>query len=59
MAHDLAQRFVKRILDITALTANLTLATRNIRDFAPLGIALVDPWAPLASPESTDAELAR
>ena len=29
----------------TAVTRGLTLATRNIKDFAPFGVALFDPWA--------------
>lgn len=29
----------------TALAHELTLATRNVRDFAPFGIPLHDPWA--------------
>ena len=28
----------------SALARGATLATRNLRDFAPLGIATVDPW---------------
>jgi predicted nucleic acid-binding protein len=29
----------------TALVHELVLATRNVRDFAPLGIPIFDPWA--------------
>ncbi len=29
----------------TALVHGLTVATRNVRDFGPLGVALVDPWS--------------
>lgn len=32
----------------TALVAGLTLATRNVADFAGLGVALVNPFAPAA-----------
>ena len=30
----------------TAEAHNLTLATRNVKDFQRLGIALFDPWQP-------------
>lgn len=33
------------LLAATAFTHDLTLATRNIRDFRDLGIALFDPWS--------------
>jgi hypothetical protein len=33
----------------TAEAYRLTLVTRNIRDFAPLEISLLDPWQPVAS----------
>jgi hypothetical protein len=29
----------------TALEHRLTLVTRNVRDFAPMGVPLLDPWA--------------
>ena len=35
---------VDGILAATALEHDLTLATRNIRDFADLGVALLNPW---------------
>lgn len=75
LAHDLPERFAKRILPIdqaiaerwgdlmaqsrkssvalsvmdgffaaTALTNNLTLVTRNVRDFATFGVPLLNPW---------------
>jgi predicted nucleic acid-binding protein len=28
----------------TALVHDLTLATRNTRDFAPLGVPMLNPW---------------
>lgn len=28
----------------TALANDLTLVTRNVRDFAPFGVSLLDPW---------------
>ncbi|BAT58199.1 hypothetical protein GJW-30_1_00721 [Variibacter gotjawalensis] len=28
----------------TALEHELTMVTRNTRDFAPFGVALLDPW---------------
>ena len=28
----------------TALVHDLTLATRNARDFAPLGVPMLNPW---------------
>jgi predicted nucleic acid-binding protein len=27
------------------LDTNADIATRNVRDFAPLGVATIDPWA--------------
>jgi predicted nucleic acid-binding protein len=32
------------LLAATAFAHGLTLATRNIRDFRELGVALFDPW---------------
>ncbi len=32
------------LLAATALAHDLTLATRNIKDFEGLGIRLIDPW---------------
>jgi predicted nucleic acid-binding protein len=34
------------LIAATAAVHNLTLVTRNTRDFAPLGIPLLNPWAP-------------
>jgi predicted nucleic acid-binding protein len=31
-------------LAATAMTRRLTLATRNVKDFAPLGVPVFDPW---------------
>ena len=33
----------------TADSHELTLATRNVRDFEGLGISLFDPWTPLSA----------
>ena len=33
------------LIAATALVHGLTVATRNVADFAPTGVALVDPWA--------------
>ncbi len=33
----------------TALVHGMTLVTRNVDDFAPMGVALLDPWEPKAS----------
>lgn len=33
------------LISATALARNLTLVTRNIRDFADTGAAIVDPWS--------------
>jgi predicted nucleic acid-binding protein len=33
------------LLAATAFVHDLTLATRNIRDFNDLGVALFDPWS--------------
>ena len=32
------------LIAATALVHRLTVATRNVRDFEPLGVALIDPW---------------
>ena len=32
------------LIAATALVHNLTLATRNVRDFAGTGVRLVNPW---------------
>lgn len=34
------------LIAATALTHGLTVATRNIGDFEPMGVAIVDPWEP-------------
>lgn len=34
------------LIAATALEAGLTVVTRNVVDFAALGVDLVDPWAP-------------
>ncbi len=33
----------------TALVHGMTVATRNVADFAPMGVRLVDPWNPSSS----------
>jgi predicted nucleic acid-binding protein len=33
------------LIAATALIHGLTVVTRNIRDFEPMGVALLDPWA--------------
>lgn len=33
------------ILAATAMTYGLTMVTRNVRHFEPLGLSVVDPWA--------------
>ncbi len=33
------------LIAATAIVHGLTVATRNVADFAPTGVALVDPWA--------------
>jgi hypothetical protein len=33
------------LIAATALTNGLTLVTRNVADFAPMGLKLVNPWA--------------
>lgn len=37
---------IDSLLAATALQHNLTLVTRNVRDFAGLGLNLVNPWEP-------------
>jgi len=34
------------LIAATAMTHGLTIATRNIGDFAPTGVAFINPWAP-------------
>jgi predicted nucleic acid-binding protein len=37
---------IDSLLAATALHHNLTLVTRNVRDFAGLGLSLLNPWEP-------------
>lgn len=41
----LALHVMDGFLAATAMTRRLTLATRNVKDFAPLGVSLFDPWS--------------
>ncbi|MFE9582640.1 type II toxin-antitoxin system VapC family toxin [Nocardia sp. NPDC006044] len=34
------------LIAATALVHGMTVATRNVRDFAPTGVAVFDPWMP-------------
>ena len=34
------------LIAATALVHGMTLVTRNVADFAPMGVALLDPWEP-------------
>lgn len=36
------------LIAATALAHDMTLVTRNVADFAPTGVALLNPWEPLA-----------
>ena len=36
---------IDSLLAATALQHNLTLVTRNVRDFADLGLSVINPWA--------------
>ncbi|MGC4190175.1 MAG: type II toxin-antitoxin system VapC family toxin [Thermomicrobiales bacterium] len=36
------------LIAATALEHDLTVVTRNVRDFAPTGVSLLDPWNPPA-----------
>lgn len=38
------------LIGATALTHGLTLVTRNVGDFEPMGVALLNPWAAAGSP---------
>ena len=40
---------IDSLLAATALTHDLTLVTRNLRDFQDPGLAIIDPWAEEAS----------
>ena len=42
--HGLALHVMDGFLAATAITRRLTLATRNVKDFAPLGVPVFDPW---------------
>jgi predicted nucleic acid-binding protein len=33
------------LIAATALNHNLTVVTRNVRDFAPAGVKMIDPWS--------------
>lgn len=47
------------LIAATALEHDLTVVTRNVKDFAPTGVSLLDPWNPPPSPASvadTDVE---
>lgn len=35
------------LIAATALVHGMTLVTRNVADFAPMGVAVLDPWEPL------------
>lgn len=35
------------LIAATALTHRLTVVTRNVADFAPTGVSLLDPWQPM------------
>lgn len=37
------------LIAATALTHDLTVVTRNVADFAPMGVALLNPWNPSPS----------
>lgn len=37
---------VDSLIAACALTRDAIVATRNVRDFAPLGVTVVDPWSP-------------
>ncbi len=37
---------IDSLLAATALQHNLTLVTRNVRDFADLGLTVINPWEP-------------
>jgi hypothetical protein len=39
---------VDGLLAATARVHGLTLVTRNLRDFADTGVALLDPWSPVS-----------
>ncbi len=36
------------LIAATALVHGMTLVTRNVADFAPTGVALLNPWKPAA-----------
>jgi predicted nucleic acid-binding protein len=42
--YGLALHVMDGFLAATAMTRGLTLATRNVKDFVPLGVPVFDPW---------------
>jgi predicted nucleic acid-binding protein len=42
--YELALHVMDGFLAATAMTRGLTLATRNVKDFVPLGVPVFDPW---------------
>ena len=41
------------LIAATALEHDLTVVTRNVRDFVPTGVSVLDPWNPPAEPAAT------
>ena len=37
---------IDALIAACAISRSAAIATRNVRDFAPLGVTIVDPWAP-------------
>ena len=42
---------IDSLLAATSLQHNLTLVTRNVKDFADMGVELINPWSVEASPQ--------
>ncbi|MGN6031189.1 MAG: type II toxin-antitoxin system VapC family toxin [Thermomicrobiales bacterium] len=46
------------LIAATALEHDMTVVTRNVSDFAPTGVPVLDPWNPPADPAPATAPLA-
>jgi hypothetical protein len=50
LSHQLGNKGLDLAIAATALEHGLTVATRNVSDFAPTGVAVVNPFDPRAGP---------
>ena len=45
LMHPRTMPFKDALIGATALVQGMTIATRNVRDFSPMGVSLLNPWA--------------